>query len=64
MCERAIKKNFQDNISFSLIKKIGSAFYFRKLDKKKVYKILAKYGGRNLVGKKNEISPGIFWSMN
>ena len=31
---------------------------------KKVYKILAKYGGRNLVGKKNEISPGIFWSMN
>ncbi len=31
---------------------------------KKVYKILAKYGGRNLVGKKNEISPGIFWSKN
>ena len=31
---------------------------------KKVYKILAKYGGRNLVGRKNEISSGIFWSMN
>ena len=31
---------------------------------KKVYKILAKYGGRNLVGRKNEISPGIFWSIN
>ena len=31
---------------------------------KKVYKILAKYGGRNLVGEKNEISPGIFWSKN
>ena len=28
----------------------------------KVFKILAKYGGRNLVGKDNEISPGIFWS--
>ena len=31
---------------------------------KKVFKILAKYGGRNLVGKSNEISPGIFWSKN
>ena len=31
---------------------------------KKVFKILAEYGGRNLVGKKNEISPGIFWIVN
>ena len=31
---------------------------------KKVFKILAEYGGRNLVGKKNEISPGIFWIAN
>ena len=31
---------------------------------KKIFKILAKYGGRNLVGKSNEISPGIFWSKN
>ena len=31
---------------------------------KKVFKILAEYGGRNLVGKKNEISPNIFWIVN
>ena len=31
---------------------------------KKVFKILAKYGGRNLVGVENEISPGIFWSTD
>ena len=31
---------------------------------KKVFKILAEYGGRNLVGKKNEISPCIFLIAN
>ena len=32
---------------------------------KKVFKILAKYGGRDLVGvNNNEISSGIFWSIN
>ena len=35
-----------------------------KEETKKVFKILAEYGGRNLVGKKNEISPGIFWIVN
>ena len=34
------KKNFQSNINFSLIDKIGNAIFYRKLDKKKVYKIL------------------------
>ena len=34
------KKNFQDNINFSLINKIGSSIFYKKLDKKKVYKIL------------------------
>jgi len=34
------KKNFQDNINFSLIDKIGSSIFYKKLDKKKVYKIL------------------------
>ena len=29
---------------------------------KKIYKILARYGGRDLVGKKNEISSDMFWS--
>lgn len=29
---------------------------------KKIYKILAKYGGRNLIGNENEISSDIFWS--
>ena len=28
---------------------------------KKIFKILAKYGGRDLVGKKNEISEGTFF---
>ena len=28
---------------------------------KKVFNILAKYGGRDLVGKNSEISPGTFW---
>ena len=31
---------------------------------KKIYKILARYGGRDLVGKKNEISSNMFWSNN
>ena len=31
---------------------------------KKIYKILAKYGGRDLVGKESEISPNMFWSNN
>ena len=34
------KKNFQSNINFSLIDKIGNAIFYRKLNKKKVYKIL------------------------
>ncbi len=34
------KKNFQNNINFSLIDKIGSSIFYKKLDKKKVYKIL------------------------
>ncbi len=36
------KKNFQNNIIFSLIDKIGSSIFYRKLDKNKVYKILQK----------------------
>ena len=36
------KKNFQNNINFSLIDKIGSSIYYKKLDKNKVYKILQK----------------------
>jgi NitT/TauT family transport system substrate-binding protein len=31
---------------------------------KKIYKILAKYGGRDLVGTNNELSPDIFWTVN
>ena len=34
------KKNFQKNINFSLIDKIGSSIFYKKLDKNKVYKIL------------------------
>tara|TARA_Y100001970_G_C14150769_1_gene812570 strand:- start:18 stop:1085 length:1068 start_codon:yes stop_codon:yes gene_type:complete len=34
------KKNFQNNINFSLIDRIGSSIYYKKLDKNKVYKIL------------------------
>ena len=34
------KKNFQDNINFSLIDKIGSSIFYKKLDKTQVYKIL------------------------
>tara|TARA_Y100001935_G_scaffold188916_1_gene157199 strand:+ start:410 stop:1477 length:1068 start_codon:yes stop_codon:yes gene_type:complete len=34
------KKNFKDNINFSLINKIGSSIFFKKLNKDKVYKIL------------------------
>ena len=34
------KKNFQNNINFSLIDKIGRSIFYKKLDKKKVYKIL------------------------
>jgi len=34
------KKNFLNNINFSLINKIGSSFFYKKLDKDKVYKIL------------------------
>ncbi len=34
------KKNFQNNINFSLIDKIGSSIFYKKLDKIKVYKIL------------------------
>ena len=36
------KKNFQNNINFSLIDKIGSSIFYKKLDKNKVYKILQK----------------------
>ena len=34
------KKNFNDNINFSLINKIGNSIFYKKLDKDKVYKIL------------------------
>ena len=34
------KKNFRNNINFSLIDKIGSSIFYKKLDKNKVYKIL------------------------
>ncbi len=34
------KKNFQDNINFSLIDKIGSSIFYKKLDKEQIYKIL------------------------
>ena len=34
------KKNFQNSINFSLIDKIGSSRFYKKLDKIKVYKIL------------------------
>jgi len=34
------KKNFQNNINFSLIKQIGSSIFYKKLDKDQVYKIL------------------------
>ena len=34
------KKNFQNNINFSLIDKIGSSIFYKKLDKKKVNHIL------------------------
>ena len=34
------KKNFLNNINFSLINKIGSSIFYKKLDKDKVYKIL------------------------
>ncbi len=36
------KKNFKDNINFSLINKIGSSIFYEKLNKDKVYKILQK----------------------
>ena len=36
------KKNFQNNINFSLINKIGKSFFYKNLDKNKVYKILQK----------------------
>ena len=34
------KKNFLNNINFSLIDKIGSSIFYKKLNKNKVYKIL------------------------
>ncbi len=34
------KKNFQNSINFTLINKIGSSIFYKKLDKNKVYKIL------------------------
>jgi len=36
------KKNFKNNINFSLIDKIGSSLFYKKLDKDQVYKILQK----------------------
>ena len=36
------KKNFLNKINFSLIDKIGSSVFYKKLDKNKVYKILQK----------------------
>ena len=29
----------------------------------KVFKILSEFGGRDLIGKKNEIAPGTFWKQ-
>ena len=34
------KKNFQNRINFSLINKIGSSIFYKKLEEKKIYKIL------------------------
>ena len=34
------KKNFQNNINFSLVDKIGSSIFYKKLDKSQVFKIL------------------------
>ena len=34
------KKNYQNNIIFLLIDKIGNSIFYKKLDKNKVYKIL------------------------
>ncbi len=34
------KKNFHNNINFSLLNKIGNSIFYKKLDKIKVYKIL------------------------
>ena len=34
------KKNFQNNINFSLIKRIGSSIFYKKLYKHQVFKIL------------------------
>ena len=36
------KKNFKNNINFSLIDKIGSSIFYKKLEKNKVQKILQK----------------------
>ncbi len=36
------KKNFKNNINFSLIDKIGNSIFYKKLDKDQVYKILQK----------------------
>jgi len=36
------KKNFQNNINFSLINQIGSSIFYKKLNKRHVYKILQK----------------------
>ena len=36
------KKNFKNNINFSLIDKIGGSIFYKKLDKDQVYKILQK----------------------
>ena len=33
------------------------------LETKKIYKILSRFGGRDLVGKNNEITPGTFWKQ-
>ena len=34
------KKNFQNNINFSLVDKIGSSIFYKKLDKNQVFEIL------------------------
>ena len=36
------KKNFHNNINFSLVDKIGSSIFYKKLEKSQVYKILKK----------------------
>ena len=64
--EKDFKKN-PDNFRTKLIATfdtVKEARDFELKQTKKIYKILARYGGRDLIGKKNEISSNMFWSNN